>query len=242
MMSDARRLFAFDAMESIASATVLPEVETRFSRTIANMGFTAFGIAEMPPRGKGANPIIAIESQPAGFRQYYERNHLYNINHLAAHMRVCAQPFRFSEAPSSPERARDNQRFMWIMRGFGIGQGVIVPVGRPGQFPACVWVDGEDPDMDDETVRLIHLIGVFAASRTYALLHPRQECRPDLTVREREVLTWAAHGKSAWEIGQILAIAKRTVDEHTQNAAHKLGAVNKTQAVALALMRRIIML
>jgi LuxR family transcriptional regulator, quorum-sensing system regulator BjaR1 len=61
-----------------------------------------------------------------------------------------------------------------------------------------------------------------------------------LTAREREVLWWAAEGKSAWEIGEILHITKRTVDEHTQNAARKLGAANRTQAVAIALQERII--
>lgn len=61
-----------------------------------------------------------------------------------------------------------------------------------------------------------------------------------LTPRELEVLSWVARGKSAWEIGEILRIAKRTVDEHTQTAVRKLGAVNRTQAVAIALRDRII--
>jgi DNA-binding CsgD family transcriptional regulator len=61
-----------------------------------------------------------------------------------------------------------------------------------------------------------------------------------LTPREREVLAWVAQGKSAWEIGEILDIAKRTVDEHVQTAVRKLGAANRTQAIALALQRRII--
>jgi LuxR family quorum sensing-dependent transcriptional regulator len=63
---------------------------------------------------------------------------------------------------------------------------------------------------------------------------------PSLTPREREVLAWVAKGKSAWETGKILHIAKRTVDEHTQTAARKLGAANRTQAVALALLLRLI--
>jgi LuxR family transcriptional regulator, quorum-sensing system regulator BjaR1 len=44
-----------------------------------------------------------------------------------------------------------------------------------------------------------------------------------------------ANGKSASEIAKILNIAKRTVDEHVQTAARKLGATNRTNAVALAL-------
>jgi DNA-binding CsgD family transcriptional regulator len=61
-----------------------------------------------------------------------------------------------------------------------------------------------------------------------------------LTLREREVLWWAAQGKSALDIAAILAITKRTVDEHIQNAARRLGASNRTQAVAIALRDRLI--
>jgi DNA-binding CsgD family transcriptional regulator len=61
-----------------------------------------------------------------------------------------------------------------------------------------------------------------------------------LTPRELEVLSWVAKGKSAAQIGEILRIAKRTVDEHVQSAVRKLGAANRTQAVAIALLSRII--
>lgn len=61
-----------------------------------------------------------------------------------------------------------------------------------------------------------------------------------LTPREREVLWWAAQGKSAMQIGKVLHITKRTVDEHTHNAIRKLGAANRTQAVAIALRERLI--
>jgi DNA-binding CsgD family transcriptional regulator len=61
-----------------------------------------------------------------------------------------------------------------------------------------------------------------------------------LTPRELEVLTWAAQGKSAWEIGVILGITKRTVDEHIHTATRKLGAANRTQAVAIAVRDHII--
>jgi LuxR family quorum sensing-dependent transcriptional regulator len=56
-----------------------------------------------------------------------------------------------------------------------------------------------------------------------------------LTPREREVLVLVAQGKSARAIGEILRISKRTVDEHVQTAVRKLGAANRTHAVAIAL-------
>lgn len=61
-----------------------------------------------------------------------------------------------------------------------------------------------------------------------------------LTEREREVLAWVAQGKSAWEIGKILNIAKRTVDEYAATTYRKLGAVNRAQAVAIAVRDRLI--
>lgn len=63
----------------------------------------------------------------------------------------------------------------------------------------------------------------------------RSTIESQLTVRENEVLRWVARGKSAWEIGEILGITKRTVDLHVQTAVRKLGAFNRTHAVALAL-------
>jgi DNA-binding CsgD family transcriptional regulator len=61
-----------------------------------------------------------------------------------------------------------------------------------------------------------------------------------LTPRELEVLTWAARGKSSWEIGVILGIAKRTADEHIQTATRKLGAATRTEAVAITVRERIL--
>ncbi len=61
-----------------------------------------------------------------------------------------------------------------------------------------------------------------------------------LTPREREVLEWVARGKSALEIGEILHITKRTVDAHVHSAIRKIGAINRTNAVAIAIRDRII--
>ena len=54
------------------------------------------------------------------------------------------------------------------------------------------------------------------------------------------MLTWVARGKSAWEIGEILDITKRTVDEHVHTAVRKIGAANRAHAVAIAVRDRLI--
>jgi LuxR family quorum sensing-dependent transcriptional regulator len=121
-----------------------------------------------------------------------------------------------------------------------LGKGIVVPVGRQTYLPACVWLAGANPDLHDDVKQAVQLIALFAAAKAYALASPLDDGKPALSAREREVITWTAHGKSAWEIGEILSIAKRTVDAHVQAASGKLGAVNKTQAVVLAILKNII--
>jgi LuxR family transcriptional regulator, quorum-sensing system regulator SolR len=58
----------------------------------------------------------------------------------------------------------------------------------------------------------------------------------ELTPRECEVLKWSAAGKTADEIGIILNVTARTVNFHIARCIAKLDVVNKTQAVAKALL------
>lgn len=61
-----------------------------------------------------------------------------------------------------------------------------------------------------------------------------------LTPREIEVLRWTADGKTAGEVGAIMAITERTVNFHINNCLDKLGAANKTAGVIRALMLRLL--
>ena len=54
-----------------------------------------------------------------------------------------------------------------------------------------------------------------------------------LTQREIECLQLVSRGKTSKEIAQILAITKRTVDFHVNNATQKLGGNSRSQAASL---------
>lgn len=76
----------------------------------------------------------------------------------------------------------------------------------------------------------------FAHAGMARLLTPHHipETLVTMTSREKEVLRWTAEGKTAYEIGQILAVSERTVNFHINNVVSKLGASNKTQAAVKA--------
>ena len=61
-----------------------------------------------------------------------------------------------------------------------------------------------------------------------------------LTPRQREILSWAAQGKSAKEIAEILGITPRTVEKLMETVVRELGAANRTHAVAIALRNKLI--
>jgi len=56
----------------------------------------------------------------------------------------------------------------------------------------------------------------------------------NLSPREREILTFLAHGKSQREISSALAISPKTVATHIQHLLSKLGVHSRAQAVAAA--------
>jgi DNA-binding CsgD family transcriptional regulator len=56
----------------------------------------------------------------------------------------------------------------------------------------------------------------------------------ELSDREKACLSWAAAGKSSWEIGRILCISENTVIFHIKNAMRKLGTNSRTLAALKA--------
>jgi DNA-binding CsgD family transcriptional regulator len=61
-----------------------------------------------------------------------------------------------------------------------------------------------------------------------------------LTGREREVLLLLAQGLQLDEIAVRLGIGTETVRTHVRKASERLGAANRTHAVAIAIRRKLI--
>lgn len=56
-----------------------------------------------------------------------------------------------------------------------------------------------------------------------------------LTLREIEVVTWVAIGKTDWEIATILALSHKTVNFHVEKVKRKLGCSSRIAMVCMAL-------
>lgn len=231
------RNLAFDTIDHISRLTVVEQVAAAFVGAVEKIGFTALGINGLPLPGEGVDLRIVTESAPEGFRDLYIHERFYRVDHICAHARTATEPFRYSEAPYDRNESREHQRFTQAIETYEVGKGLVVPLGRFANVPACVWLAGKNPDLNEDANHATELIALFAASKARVLsdLSDTEARTSRLTPREREVLTWVAQGKSSWEIGEILSIAKRTVDEHTQTATRKLHAITRTQTVINAI-------
>jgi LuxR family transcriptional regulator, quorum-sensing system regulator BjaR1 len=149
-----------------------------------------------------------------------------------------AKPFKWLDlqrADTSPK----SRAFLAHAEDYYIDTSVIVPVRDSMACRGLVGLSGREFDPPSQHWPLIELICNYAFEEAQALLGKVTAFTP-LTDREREVLTWIANGKSAWEIGQILNIGSRTVETHTVSILQKLNVGNRAYAVAIAMRHKLI--
>jgi len=65
---------------------------------------------------------------------------------------------------------------------------------------------------------------------------------PELTSRELEVLRHLAGGNRNRDIGELLFVSEETIKAHVKNIMQKLGASDRTEAIAIAVRRGIMQL
>ena len=88
-------------------------------------------------------------------------------------------------------------------------------------------------------IRAVHAGGRFVPSEIAARLAERKEFEP-LSPREAEILQWMAQGKSNRDIARLAFITEGTVKFHVNRILDKLGASNRSQAVAIAAKRGLV--
>jgi LuxR family quorum sensing-dependent transcriptional regulator len=237
MTSKHYRHLAFDVIERFANATSAQQLATLLPSTFAKFGYSSIAFMGLPPPTKGAGPLVLVDCLAKGWLETYTHEAFYAADHLINHARVACEPFEFSHTPYERNKAPDTKRFIQALKSFRVGNGLMVPIGRPTNVPACLALAGENPDLQPAAKRAAEVIALYAAGRLCAFLRPgeRRDSQKCLTQREREVLQWIAAGKTSWEIGVMLSVSEQAINKIISGAMVKLDAVTRTQAVVKAI-------
>lgn len=202
-------------------------------------GFTSILVSGVPRGEQRLDQAVLAMRFPEALMKIYCEREFPKVCPLMARVKSSLVSFEWNDVRS--ERADDPEvKELWGVRSdFSLRNGFVVPVHRHATGTAFVSFGTDRPDGPIAHKADLHLMALYLFDRI-AHLHRAARKPPCLSEREKEVLTWVAAGKTAWEIGEILGIAKRTVDEHIRIAAQKLGAVNRAQTVVVALREGLI--
>ncbi|MCF4126499.1 helix-turn-helix transcriptional regulator [Methylobacterium sp. SyP6R] len=188
--------------------------------------------------GRQYGHVLLDGMPPAWIKRYAAKGYIYRD---ATVRRLCfdQEPFTWS---SAVERYADDPMAVRIMHeaaDHGARAGLTIPLLTLDASLAACSVSGRHFDVPPDKVGTVQLIATYAAARLM-LLRGSESVEVRLTDREREVLQWAADGKTAWETGEILAVSSKTVEHHLSTSRQKLRALNGVQAVANALRQGLI--
>jgi LuxR family quorum sensing-dependent transcriptional regulator len=232
---------AFAFIESLDVLTTPTAVLDAIQRSLSVFGFENFIMTSLPaPRERFENAVL-MKKWPDGWFEVYTAEDYVRIDPVIHHCRNTVQPFEWRDAPIHENAGPRALEVMNRAVDYGMKQGFCLPVHGINGYEACLSMSGTSLDLSSRTKPALHLMSMYAFERIRAQVNPvsGQPSRP-LTSREREMLVWAAAGKSAADTGDILGITERTVTAHIVSACQKLHATNKTQAVARALQHRMI--
>ncbi|MFT3972755.1 MAG: autoinducer binding domain-containing protein [Amaricoccus sp.] len=176
-------------------------------------------------------------------RRYVERNYLSIDPVLQGAMRRF-HPMDWKTLDWSSPAAR---AFLLDAMEHGLGnQGWTVPIWGPqGEFAVfCLNHQCSDADWSRFTSQSAKdILVVSHLMHEQALRIINRETAPpsaDLSPREREALAHLSVGHSRAAVADMLQISENTLRAYIDSARHKLGALNVTHAVALALAKGII--
>jgi DNA-binding CsgD family transcriptional regulator len=187
----------------------------------------------------GETEFITIDNTPRAYKESFQNPLNGRRDPVMQHCKRQSVPIIWDQATYVRSGLGDK----WEEQArFGISTGICLALHMPEgrHFLLGVERDQPVPAHAGELTRMVADLQLFAVHAQDAALRilvpgPVDPSLPSLTPRELESLRWTMEGKTAWEVGHVLGITERTASLHVNNATHKLGCVNKHQAVLKAL-------
>ena len=224
---------ALDAIQHIEGQRSADDLNAVVKRSIAVFGYQNHCF--VLPRSS-ATPALRerklIMSWPQDWFRQYDR--WVKDDAVANAFRSMRSSFRWSDL--NIQAAASLRIMQMASDDFDMKKGLGIPIFGLDALEAGLSFSGPDLDDTDEANFAVELIGIYAFNH-YTKLRTAQR-KPALTPRQREMMTWVAAGKTAWDISVIMSVSQDTVNKTLAAAMRNLEVVTRAQAIAEALRRR----
>ncbi len=138
--------------------------------------------------------------------------------------------------------AQEIRKQLECAASLGIGSGVTLPLSlQHMDWGFVTFTCNSSRPISELESRLLDSVHYISySSSVFERFTANQKCKDGLSGREKDILKWAAIGKTSWEISSILKISERTVNFHLNNAASKLNVTGRRAACSIAIARGVI--
>ncbi len=178
---------------------------------------------------------------PGEWMRLYASKELYRVDPIIRHQIRAEKSYFWEEATAEVTESEDIS-FMRLAGDFGLRYGVAAGFRGPTSNLASIFsFSGSGDRFREHHKEILNALVPHVHIALERVCAMERKKGMDLSTREREVLAWVKEGKTNWEISMILNISERTVKFHVQNIEHKLNAVNKAHAIALAMEQGLVL-
>jgi LuxR family quorum sensing-dependent transcriptional regulator len=224
----------FEFVQVCETLTSVEAVMRAIRPIVGDLGFSSFILTGLPLLNRPLKPLVLLDSWPSGWMERYSSRNYFEVDPVGQNVLATSSPFLWGDAPYRRDKTLSRQ-MMGEAAEFGLRDGFCVPIhGATGWQSAFSFAHDRPIDASPGELAIAHLLALTTYGRL-RILHGEELPARRLTPREREVLVWAAAGKSAWETSALLGISEATVITHLDHIRRKLNAANTTHAVVVAL-------
>ena len=233
-----------DFIRDLDRARNVEDISAQVLRHIAPFGAEYMIASTIPKVGANRRQVLGsvlLQHWPAEWMERYSKNGYMFRDPAVAHAKGSPTPFFWNEVDQGFRDDPMAVRVMGEAAEFGLGEGFMAPLLTLDGQAVLFSLGGSHIEVRPDTRAMLTLIASYAIARAIAIKQDSIADKPAvLSAREREALQWAAEGKNDWEIGEVMNISEHGADKHMRAVRSKLGAINRTQAVAEALRRGLI--
>jgi LuxR family quorum sensing-dependent transcriptional regulator len=225
----------FDFVETCEALTSVEAVMRAIRPIVADLGFSSFILTGLPLLNQPLESLVLLSCWPSGWIDRYSSQNYFEVDPVGQNVLATTSPFLWGAAPYRRDKTLSRQ-MMGEAAEFGLKDGFCVPIySATGWQSAFSFAHDHKVDAGPKDLAAAHLLALTAYGRLRILHGEEFPARRRLTPREREVLAWAAAGKSAWETSALLGISEATVITHLDHIRRKLNVATTTHAVVVAL-------